>query len=83
MVVADQKRQRRNPKLLAKMKMSKKRKRRKRRTEAFEDAIGEDETNTSDLSFEDLLKKKNKPINQDSVYSGLLTLLLLGNFRIL
>lgn len=53
-----------------KMKTNKKRKRRKRRTEASEDAIGEDETNTSDLSFEDL---KNKPIDQDSVRSGLLT----------
>jgi hypothetical protein len=40
------------------MRTSRKRRRRKRRTEAFEDAIGEDETNTSDLSYEDPKREK-------------------------
>jgi len=52
--VADRKRQKRNLRLPARMKMNKKKRRRKKRTEAFKDALEEDGTNTSDLSFEGL-----------------------------
>jgi hypothetical protein len=51
--VADRKRQKRNLRLPVRMKMNKK-KRRKKKTEAFKDALEEDGTNTSDLSFEGL-----------------------------
>lgn len=54
-VAEDRKKQKKNPRLLARMKMNKKRKKKKRKIEkASSDAIGEDETNTADLSFEDL-----------------------------
>lgn len=38
------------------MRTNKKRRRKKRRTEVSEDVLGEDRTNTSDLSFEGLKK---------------------------
>lgn len=54
-VAADRKRQKRNLRSLARMRMNKKRRRKKRKIEgASSDVIGEDETNTADLSFEDL-----------------------------
>jgi len=52
--VADRKRQKRNLRLPVRMKMNKKKRRRKKKTEAFKDALEEDGTNTSDLSFEGL-----------------------------
>jgi len=49
----DRKRQKRNLSSLVRMRMNKKKRRRRRRIEASRDAIGEDETNTADLSFEE------------------------------